>query len=138
MDSETFRNRLVELCLSSGMTGLPRNPEDRLLLLRSVVLTLDRDARYNEKQLDDLLISWLTHVGTSITLNHVNPRRRLIDEGLLECTRDGAHYWVVESPTATQLFDASVENCDPYEAIRTGRTARGERKLAFRTHTVAF
>ena len=30
MDIDTFRERLVELCLRSGLTGLPRNPESRL------------------------------------------------------------------------------------------------------------
>lgn len=131
MDVQRFCKRLIELCLSSGVTGLPRNPENRLLLLKSVVLTLDRDARYTERELDRLLQSWLTHVGSSIRLDHVNLRRCLVDDGFLERTRDGSAYWIGADPTGAQLFDASVEECDPHQTILSGRSLRERRKLEY-------
>ena len=71
----TSRERLAELCIKSGLTGLPRNQENRLVLLKSGALTLGPGARYTESEVDELLQSWLTHIGKSIQLDHVNLRR---------------------------------------------------------------
>ena len=131
MDVQRFCKRLIELCLSSGVTGLPRNPESRLLLLKSVALTLDRDVRYSEKELDKRLQSWLDQIGSSIQLDHVNLRRCLVDEGFLERTTDGSAYWMGADPTGAQLFDASVEECDPYQTILSGKSLRERRKLEY-------
>ena len=131
MDVQGFCERLIGLCLGSGVTGLPRNPESRLLFLKSVVLTLDRDARYAESELDKQLQSWLLHIGSSIRLDHVNLRRWLVDEGFLERTRDGSAYWIGANPTGAHLFDASVEECDPYQTILSGKSIRERRKVEF-------
>ena len=137
MDICTFNERLVELCLRSGLTGLPRNQENRLVLLKSVTLTLDRDAQYAEREIDELLQSWLVHIGRSIRLDHVNLRRRLVDERFLERTRDGYVYWMGPGPTGAQTFDASVEECDPYTVILSGKTLLEKRKVEYLERSVA-
>ena len=96
--------------------------------MKSVALTLGRDAQYSEGEIDELLQSWL---------DHVNLRRRLVDERFLERTRDGSAYWMGPGPTGAQLFDASVEECDPYAAILSGKTLLEKRKVEYLERSAA-
>lgn len=135
MDIQTFSKRLNDMCLGSGLTGLPRSIENRLLLLKSVALTLDRGALYTEKEINRLLRSWLLHIGITIQLDHVNLRRCLIDEGFLERTKDGSAYWMGSNPNGSQLFDTSVEACDPLGTILSGKSVREQRKIEYLQRT---
>ena len=133
----TSRERLAELCIKSGLTGLPRNQENRLVLLKSGALTLGPGARYTESEVDDLLQSSLTNIGKSIQLDHVNLRRWLVDEKFLERTKNGSVYWVGPNPTGAHLFDSSFEGCDPHAVIQSGKALLEKRKAEYLERTAA-
>ena len=112
LTAEQFGKRLVQLCIGSGMSGLPRRYQDQQLLLKSVVLTLNRRLPYTEKQIDLALEDWLTDIAPSIYIDRVNLRRWLVDEGYLERERDGSHYWVGSAVEGDELFDNEIDELD--------------------------
>jgi len=79
MTVEQFEERMAELCLRSGMAGFPRKRRDQQILLKSIVLTLDRERDYTELEIGDKLAYWLVDIGTSTDLDHVTLRRLLVD-----------------------------------------------------------
>jgi len=122
--TEAFRQRLVELCLKSGMAGFPRRPRDRHILLKSVALTLEVRATYTEKQVDRKLVSWLGDIVRSIGIDRVTLRRLLVDEGYLGRERDGSRYWVAAlGPRRGEFetrFDAQIDELDVSETVAEG------------------
>ena len=78
--SDEFIGRLVDLCLKSGLKGIPRRARDQHILLKSVVLTLDPTKEYTEGQIDDKLAFWLSDIARSIDLDRVTLRRWLVNE----------------------------------------------------------
>ena len=101
---EQFEERMAELCLQSGVAGLPRKPRDRHILLKSVVLTLDRERSYTERELGDKLAYWLVDIYTSADLDHVTLRRLLVDAGYLARKADGSSYQVADPASAERMF----------------------------------
>ena len=122
--ADAFRERLVELCLKSGMAGFPRRPRDRHILLKSVALTLDVRATYTEQQVDRKLTSWLGDVGRSIGIDRVNLRRLLVEEGYIGRERDGSRYWVAAlGPSRGAFeprFEPQIDELDVEEAMAEG------------------
>lgn len=128
LTAEQFGKRLVQLCIGSGMSGLPRRYRDQQLLLKSVVLTLNRRLPYTEKQIDLALEDWLTDIAPSIYIDRTNLRRWLVDEGYLERERDGSHYWVGSAAEGDELFDDEIDELDVYQLIREGKAAIQQKK----------
>ena len=124
---EEFQRRLTELCLQGGLTGFPRRRRDRHILLKSVVLTLDKRAEYTEPEVNPKLRLWLQDVGAPFHLDHVDLRRYLIDEEFLGRSRDGSRYWVAVSSRHQLVFDPEIEEVDVRRLLSRER-ARLERK----------
>ena len=110
---------------------------NRLVLFKSVALTLDQDARYTENEVDELLQIWLTHTGKSILLDHVNLQRWLVDERFLERAMNGSVCCVGSNPTGAHLFDASIEGCDPHAVIQSGKALLVKRKADYLERSAA-
>ena len=128
---DEFDRRLVELCLTSGLTGLPRKRRDQHILMKSVVLTLDAKRRYTEREIDDRLAFWLADIARSIDLDRVSLRRLLVDESYLKRSRDGSSYWVGPSAQRQELFEADVDETDVYRAIGVGMKLIQQRKRQY-------
>lgn len=116
-----FKERLVSLCLQSGVKGLPRRKRDQHIVLKSVVLTLDKTEEYSETAVNQRLQIWLNEVGRSLELDHVRLRRHLIDAEFLGRSRDGSRYWVAVFSRNQVPFDAEVENIDVYNLVQQRR-----------------
>jgi hypothetical protein len=116
-----FQDRLLRLCLHSGMRGLPRRRRDQHILLKSVVLTFDRTEEYTEDRVNQKLQSWLDEVGCTIELDHVRLRRHLVDAEYLGRSRDGSRYWVAVLSRKQYRFDSAVEDLDVYGLVRQQR-----------------
>lgn len=126
---DEFAARLVDLCLKSGLTGLPRRSRDRHILLKSVVLTLKTGEEYSESDIDDRLAFWLVDVGRSIDVDRVSLRRSLVDEGYLKREKDGSRYMASSEGKSTgSLFEPEVDGVDVYEAIGIGMKQIQEKK----------
>ena len=128
---EQFEERMAELCLRSGVAGLPRKPRDRHILLKSVVLTLDHEREYTEREIRDKLAYWLVDIYTSAELDHVTLRRLLVDTGYLARTSDGSSYKVADPASAEEIFAPEVDTVDVYEAIGRALKRNADRKKAF-------
>jgi hypothetical protein len=128
---EQFEERMAELCLRSGMAGWPRKRLDLHILLKSVVLTLDRDKDYTERQIGDKLAYWLVDICSAIDLDHVTLRRLLVDTGYLVRQADGSRYRVADPVGAEGMFAPEVDSVDVYESIGRALKRNAKRKKAF-------
>lgn len=131
ISSEEFNKRLVELCSRSGLSGLPRRSRDRHILLKSVALTLDRTREYSEREINRELRSWLTDVGKTLGLDHVELRRSLVDQEYLGRGKDGSRYWVAVSSRQQMVFDREVEDVNVPLLMKRGQETMREKKRQF-------
>jgi hypothetical protein len=53
---------------------------------------LGDDPVFPERSVDAAILRWLAEVGHRVEIDHVNIRRRLVDEGYLTRSRDGRQY----------------------------------------------
>jgi len=121
----------VVLCVKSGITGLPRKQRDRQIILKSVVLTMDRTAEYTEAEINKKLTAWLEDVGGTINLDYVELRRQLVDEEFLGRSPGGFRYWVAISSRQHLAFDLEAENLDVLDMVRTGIADIEDRKRQY-------
>src|SRR5262245_16915361 len=108
---EEFLERICRLGARRGPRGFPRNPRDRQILMKSIVLGLDAERTYRQSEIDDALRAWKRDVAPAIETDHVTLRRLLVDHGQLERTADGSAYRV-GFPAAGPVFDLAVYDVD--------------------------
>ena len=132
--SDEFIGRLVDLCLKSGLKGIPRRARDQHILLKSVVLTLDSTREYTEGEIDDKLAFWLSDIARSIDLDRVTLRRWLVNEEYLTRERDGTRYRVSIPVQGQVRFEAGVEDIDVYKAIGRGMKSIEQKKREYLRH----
>ena len=89
---DDFKARISQLCVKSGLSNFPRKKRDRHILLKSVILGLERTREYTKTEINPLLQGWLSQVGTHNHLDYVNLRRHLIDEEFLSRSKEGFRY----------------------------------------------
>ena len=135
---ETFKKRLVELGLRSGVSGFPRRPRDRHILLKSIVLDLDPRTYYTEDELGATLDKWLREIGRAVEIDRVNLRRILIDEGYMGREKDGSRYWVsiLGPPLGTAQsvrFEPEVDKVDVAQTITDGELELRLKKQRYAT-----
>ena len=129
---EEFTKRIVRLCVSSGLRGVPRRARDRHILSKAVTLTLDLKAEYTEEQVNERLRSWLADVGGTLRrLSHVRLRRLLIDEEYLGRSKDGSRYWVALGSRNHPVFEPAVQDIDVNALLRSGREEAERRKRMY-------
>ncbi len=122
----------MDLCVKSGLRGVPRKTRDRHILLKGVSLTLNLKAEYTEEEVNEKLRSWLTDVGGTLRrFGHVRLRRLLIDEEYLGRSKDGSRYWVALGSRNHPIFEPDVKDVDVLEEIRLGRKEAEHRKRMF-------
>ena len=112
MNNRQFEKRLVELCLRGGQTCLPRKRADRHIQLQSIVLCLDGEKTYTEKEVQLELQLWLTGIGEHILTDHATLRRLLVDEGYMTRDRNGSVYRVAGRVPHPIIFDPSIAGVD--------------------------
>jgi hypothetical protein len=121
VSKDLFRKRLVDLCARSHLFSLPRKPQDRHILLRSMVIGLDVNRQYSEQEINETLEKWLTDVAQSEYPDHVSLRRELVDRGYLTRSADGANYQVQPSGSGRVDFEPSVGELDPVGIVAEAR-----------------
>lgn len=108
---DEFVERLCKLGADRGPRGFPRRTRDREILLQSIVLGLDGERTYREREINERLIAWNREVAAAIAVDHVTLRRLLVDHGLLERTADGSRYRV-GFPPGMVAFDLAIFDLD--------------------------
>jgi hypothetical protein len=115
---ELFKKRLAELCVQSGLTGLPRRARDQHILYKSMIFSLVKAKEYTEKEINKTLKSWLANVGSSMkNMDHVSLRRQLVELGYLKRNSDGSCYQVSIIGLSERMFEPGVEKIDPCEVV---------------------
>ncbi|MBU1699120.1 MAG: DUF2087 domain-containing protein [Candidatus Eisenbacteria bacterium] len=130
MDGETFKRRLVSLCMKD-LPGLPKKEEDRHVLLKSIVLTMNPQKEYSHKELQEILIEWLEGVGRSVGSDHAALRREMVDDGFLTRDPAGTTYKINSQAPVNSAFDETVESIDTVAAVEEGRRLKAEKKRQF-------
>jgi hypothetical protein len=123
-----FERRLRVLCLSGFGPSLPKRRRDRLIILKSVVLSLGHGREYSEAEVNDALRSWLAAVGPGIRVDHVSLRRHLVDEGYITRDAAGHLYTVCASEGSPGEFEPMVDEVDTLGAVRQAQEEREERR----------
>ena len=127
-----FTERLVELCVRSGLRGVPRKTRDRHILSKGITLTLDLKAEYTEEEVNQELKTWLADVGGTLRrLSHVRLRRLLIDEEYLGRSKDGSRYWVALGSRNHPAYEPAVQDVDVRGLLRSGRKEAERRKQMY-------
>ena len=108
---DEFVERLCRLGADRGPRGFPRNPRDRDILTKSILLGLDSTATYSEREINERLKAWKCFVAPAIETDHVTLRRLLVDLGQLERTPDGSAYRV-GFPRRSPAFALEVYDVD--------------------------
>ena len=127
-----FTERIVRLCVRSGLRSVPRKSRDRHILAKAITLTLDLKAEYTEEDVNRKLKAWLADVGGTLRrLSHVRLRRLLIDEEYLGRSKDGSRYWVALGSRNHPVFESSVQDVNVIELLRSGREEAERRKQMY-------
>lgn len=129
--SEQFVKRLVNLCLCSGLSGMPKDETDQHILLKSVILLVGNAGPLTEKEVNDHLQVWLTQICVIKNFDRVTLRRWLVDTGYL--TRDGlgTSYQIVQPGPRPSLFDPAVDQIDVVATLQAARDEMERRKQAY-------
>lgn len=131
MTSEQFTNRLVSLCLRSGLSGMPKDETDRHILLKSAVILIGSTGPLTEKEINERLQTWLDQVCTIKNFDRVTLRRWLVDTGYLIRDGLGINYRIGLPGPRPDLFDPAVDQID---LVATIRAAREEIELKKQTY----
>src|SRR5262245_3137063 len=84
VSAEEFVERLCRLGADRGPRRFPRKRQDREILMKSIIMTLESAKTYTEAEMNGALLSWKRDVGPAIETDHVTLRRLLVDHGHLE------------------------------------------------------
>ena len=126
-----FVKRVAELCLRSGMTGLPKDDLDRHILYKSAVLAFDPHAVLTEKEVTARLETWVHDVSQIKNIDGVTLRRYLIDTGYLTRSKDGSQYRVARPGPQPPFYEESIDSVDVPEALASARAEAERRKQAY-------
>ena len=125
-----FTQRLTALCVESK-AGWPTKRSDRLILMKSAILTLTPDRVYTEREINDALQYWLFEVGSSLSLDHVVLRRYLVDDGFLSRESNGSAYRVHSGYQKWATFEPAVETTDVLLLIHAAAAELARKKQAY-------
>ncbi len=131
MTTEQYTKRLVNLCLRSGLAGMPKDELDQHILLKSASLLIGSNKTLSEREVTDQLFVWLTQVCVIKNFDRVTLRRYLVDFGYLTRNSNGSEYQVANPAPRPELFAPEVDQIDPVEVIRAAREEMERRKQEF-------
>jgi len=100
------------------------------MLLTSVAFAFEFDRIYSEKQVNGLILGWISRFGEELGVDYVTLRRYLVDEGILRRDEFGTSYELAQSsPYFT--YDLSIRDLDLAEIVAQADEERVARKRAF-------
>ena len=131
VSKEAFQNRLLTLCLRSGLIGFPKDELDQHILMKSAALTIGASGVFDESEINDRLKFWIDEVSRIPKLDHGSLRRWMVDAGYLTRARDGSRYQVSVPAAQPGLFDAEIDRLDIPALLAEGRREIERRKQAY-------
>ena len=125
-----FTKRLADLCLRSGLAGLPRDDASRHVLFTSMVAAFPADTLLDQPEVDARLMHWIETSGIK-ELDHVTLRRSLVDAGYLCRRADGSAYRAVADPPGRPRCEAGVADVDLAAVLQARREEVARRKAEY-------
>ena len=111
IEVEEFIERLCLLGADRGPRCLPRKQRDHQILMKSIVMLMENDRFYTEREINAVLRAWSRDAAPAIDSDHVTLRRLLVDYGHLERTPDGSEYRIGFPPRPV-AFDLEIDDID--------------------------
>lgn len=125
-----YEASIAKTFASGSSLDYPRKPQDRIVFLGALSISLMQRESYSEPELNEAIAGWLQSFDVTTTLDHVTLRRYLVDAGYLLRDEAGLHYSVDRAALSAD-FEESVSSLDAYEIVRQARAEREARKQAF-------
>ncbi len=124
-----FKERLGIICLKKGSPCLPKKYNDQQILFKSIVLSLDKEKKYTEVEINLAITKWLKEVGREIEVDHVTLRRGMCDEKYLVRDDEGKTYLI--SDKRDELFDSEIDLVDSMLVIKEAIDLKEKKKQQF-------
>jgi hypothetical protein len=128
---ERFARLAVRRGISLGVLSSSRR-DDFLLVLAAAAAAFRRDQSYSERQVNEILRAWLASGGTMLDIDHVELRRWLVDNRLLDRDGFGRVYTLGEPAPELALLVTKLYGLDLGAVGESARardaSAREERK----------
>ena len=116
--------------LSNGpLDGFPKRDEDRQMLLALGAWRVREAAVGGEKELNEVLDSWLSGF-CDPALDHVSFRRALVDFEFMGRSIDGARYWL-NNPQIHRVLTPDALDVEPTEVMARVEREREARKRSY-------
>ena len=131
MTKEAFIKRFVDLCVRSGLTGIPKDEADQHVLFKSMLLTIGPAGTYTELDINEKLEYWINRISQIKKLDRNSLRRYLVDAGYLTRAKDGSAYLVAQSGPAVEFFEESINQLNLPEVIKTAQEDIARRKREY-------
>lgn len=124
---DQFTARLAANCARGSQLGLPAKEADRLIVLKSVIMTMEPGRTYTAVELTEAMKQWIATVGLGLQTDHATLRRELVDCRLMARDADGKSYWIPSPGPRDGDFAPEVSALDPAAIVEEAR-ARIEQK----------
>jgi hypothetical protein len=124
---DQFTARLGAICARESQSGLPGKQADRLIVLKSVIMTMEPGRTYTAVEMTEAMKRWMATVGPGLGTDHATLRRELVDSRLLARDADGTSYWILSPGPRDGDFAPGVSALDPAAIVEQAR-ARIEQK----------
>lgn len=124
---DQFTTRLGAVCARGSQSGLPGKEADRLIVLKSVILTMEPGRTYTASEAAEAMKRWMAAVGPGLGTDHATLRRELVDSRLLARDADGTSYWIPSPGPRDGDFAPEVSGLSPSAIVEEAR-ARIEQK----------
>lgn len=128
---EQFTQRLVELCLRSNLSAIPKKTIDQQILLKSAAMVIGNSGIMTEKELTEKLSVWTNEVCVIAGFDRVSLRRWLVDSGYLIRSKDGAEYLLAQPDPGCRYFSPEINHLDIKLVLQDAREEQARRKQEF-------
>lgn len=124
-----FTQRFTELVVKGS--GFPKKPHDRHIVFISVLIGIERERVYTNREFNALMKGWAWRFGDALGLDHVTLRRYLVDEYYVYRDAAGMQY-EMELTAAPYTFDEAILSLDLDALVRAELEVRRLRRARYR------
>lgn len=125
-----YEASIAKTFASGSSLDYPRKPQDRIVFLGALSISLMQRELYSEPELNEAIADWLQSFDAATTLDHVTLRRYLVDAGYLLRDEAGLHYSVDRAALSAE-FEETVLSLDALKIAQQARAEREARRQAY-------
>lgn len=130
IQKDAFIKRFSELCLRSGLSGLPKDELDQHILFKSAAIAFKAGGPFSELDVNEKLGYWVSRISQLKGLDYITLRRNLVDNAYLMRSKDGSSYTLGTGP-AQLTFDPKIDQIDLEGVLAAAREEIARRKREY-------